>query len=184
MTVDSERLNLGCGTDIRPACVNLDKAALPGVDVVHDIEVFPFPFKDGQFEEIYAKDILEHVEYIPVLKELHRIMKPGGRLEILAPHFTSMNFWSDPTHKHAFAVRTFSFFARDNPNFKWEGRSYYFDFSFSKIAFVRITFPRHFPWDRINEWLVNLHPKLQMVYELTMWSRLFPAENVHVGIVK
>jgi hypothetical protein len=32
-----KRLNLGCGRDVRPNWVNLDRVSLPGVDVVHDI---------------------------------------------------------------------------------------------------------------------------------------------------
>ena len=180
---EMKKLNLGCGNDILDGYVNLDTASLKGVDVVHDIESLPLPFIDGEFGEILAKDIIEHVEYIPVLKELHRIMKPGGKLIITSPHFTSCNFWSDPTHKHAFAVRTFSFFARESPNLSID-RSYYFDFTFSKIETVKITFPRHFPWDRINQWLVNIHPDVQMLYELTAWSRLCPAENVYVELVK
>lgn len=179
-----KKLNLGCGYEILEGYVNLDKAQLKGVDIVHDIEKLPLPFKDNEFDEIRCKDILEHVEYIPVLKDLHRILKVGGKITIMSPHYTSTNYWSDPTHRHAFAVRTFSFFAKENPNFKYDQRSYYFDFSFSKVEKVKITFPRHFPWDRINQLLVNIHPKIQMIYELTMWHSLFPAENVEVILVK
>lgn len=178
------RLNLGCGKDIFDGYINLDIVALNGVDVVHDLNKLPLPFKDNEFEEIYAKDIIEHLEYIPLMKELHRILQPRGKLIIKSPHYTSLNFWTDPTHKHAFAVRTFSFFAKENPNLPNIDRSYYFDFQFSKIESVKITFPRHFPWDRINEWLVNIHPKVQVFYELTMWHSLFPAENVCCELVK
>src|SRR5436309_921097 len=74
------RLNLGSGTDVREGYVNLDIAALPGVDVVHDLSRLPLPFEDAQFEEVLCKDILEHLDYVPVLRELHRIIRPGGRL--------------------------------------------------------------------------------------------------------
>ena len=37
------KLHLGCGTDIRAGWVNLDCAKLPGVDIVHDLNVLPLP---------------------------------------------------------------------------------------------------------------------------------------------
>jgi ubiquinone/menaquinone biosynthesis C-methylase UbiE len=179
------KLNIGAGNDILPGYVNLDIAKLPGVDIVHDVNKLPLPFQDNTVDEAYAKDIIEHIqEYHLLLKDLHRIMKPGATLKIMSPHFTSCNGPSDPSHCHVFAVRTFSFFCRENPNFDWESRKYYYSFSFSRLQSVRITFPKHFLWDRINEFVVNIHPKVQMFYELTGWSRLFPAENIVVVMVK
>ena len=109
------KLNLGCGENIKEGWVNLDSAALPGVDVTHDIEKIPFPFKDGEFDEILCRDVLEHVEYIPTLRELHRILKPGGVLRIQVPHFTSRNNFVDPTHRRMFSISTFDFFAAGTP---------------------------------------------------------------------
>ena len=78
-----KKLNLGCGEDIKAGWVNLDFIKLPGVDVVHDIEKPPFPFKDEEFDEILAQDTMEHIwNMIPVMKDLYRILKPGGKLTI------------------------------------------------------------------------------------------------------
>ncbi|MBX4210680.1 class I SAM-dependent methyltransferase, partial [Candidatus Parcubacteria bacterium] len=104
------KLNLGSGTDIRAGWVNLDSAKLPGVDVVHDIQKLPLPFKDGEFDIILCRDILQHVDYTPILKDLYRILRPGGKLIIRVPHFTSKNNVIDPTHRSTFSVRTFDFF--------------------------------------------------------------------------
>ena len=178
------KLNIGAGRDIKPDYVNLDIAALPGIDVVHDINKLPLPFNDSVCDAVYAKDVLEHVDYIPLLKDLYRIMEPGAKLTVFVPHWTSTNMYTDPQHKHFFAIRTFGFFCKESPYLKSVDRSYYTDFHFSSLK-ARITFPRHFgPLSWLNEWLVNIHPKVQVLYELTMWSRLFPAEDISAVLVK
>ena len=181
--VSAERLNLGCGTDIRSGWVNLDVAALPGVDVVHDLDELPLPFEDASFDAIAAKDVLEHLDWIPVLRELHRILRPGGRVAVMSPHFTSPAVWVDPTHRAAFSIQTFEFFARDG---RFGGRDYYFDFSFERIERQRITFHRYRaqPWNYLVEPLVNRSRAAQTYYEETFLARLFPASNVEVTLVK
>lgn len=178
------KINLGAGNDIKEGYVNLDCFKLPGIDIVHDLNVLPLPFKDNSVDEVYAKDVLEHVDYIPLLKDLHRIMKPGATLVAFVPHWTSCNQFTDPQHRNFFAVRTFQFFCSDKVYMKSVDRSYYSDFHF-KSHKVRITFPRHFgPLSWLNEWLVNLSPVTQMLFELTAWSRLFPAENIFAVLVR
>jgi SAM-dependent methyltransferase len=177
------RLNLGCGTDIRPGYVNLDSVALPGVDVVHDIAELPLPFDDATFDEVLCRSILEHLDYIPVLRDLHRILAPGGRLVVVGPHFTARNVYVDPTHRTAFSIETFQFFVRDGD---YADRAYYFDFHFSrqdeaKIRFIRT---RMEAWNHVVEPLVNRSPAWQRFYEATFLSRLFPASEVEVTLVK
>src|SRR5215469_13722542 len=82
------KINFGCGTDIREGWINLDVAALPGVDIVHDLNQLPLPFDSETAEQILSLDILEHLDYIPFLKECHRILRPGGQVHISVPHFT------------------------------------------------------------------------------------------------
>lgn len=180
-----KKLNLGCGGDIKEGYINLDSKKLPGVDVVWDIEKLPLPFQNEEFDEILANDILEHVEYIPVLKDLHRILKQGGKLAIRVPHFTSKNNFADPTHKKMFSVFTFDYFVK-NPSFG-KVREYYFDFHFDRAASSRIIFEKSSRWflyNRIVEPLVNFNFKTKYLYEAAAWCRLFPAENIIVELIK
>ena len=81
-------LNIGCGNDKRDNCINLDTRKEVEPDVVWNIEQIPFPFPDNYFDEIIAKDIIEHLPFAKiraVLKELHRILKPGGKIYIQVP---------------------------------------------------------------------------------------------------
>ncbi len=57
-----KKLNLGCGLNHREGYVNLDAVKLPGVDVVHDLNKMPYPFKTNQFDEIICQHLLEHLD--------------------------------------------------------------------------------------------------------------------------
>lgn len=177
-----KKLNLGCGKKIKEGWVNLDSVDLSGVDVVHDIEKLPLPFGDGEFDEIICDNILEHVEYIPVLRDLYRILKPGGQLKIRVPHFSSHTSFGDPTHRKFFSSITFEFFV-NNARFQKE---YYFDFHFSKITYLKIKFfKKGLFWpNRLIEPLVNLNCKAQCLYESTFLCRLIPANDIVVELIK
>lgn len=180
-----KKLNLGCGTNILLGWVNLDISALPGVEVVHDIEKLPLPFGNEEFAEILCQDVLEHVEYIPVLRDLHRLMAPSGTLTIRVPHFTSQHNFIDPTHKKMFSIDTFDFFVKNS--FQQDGRGYYFDFAFSKCREKKIIFEHGsilFFLNYLVEPLINSSPRVQKIYEGSFLSRLFPAINIMVTLVK
>jgi len=177
----SRRLSVGCGHDAREDWTNLDLAPLPGVDVVHDLDDIPLPFPDAAFDYIECIDILEHVRELPdVLREIHRITAPGGIVHIEGPHFTSSTWPTDPTHRRAFAINTFEFFAHGSLH----ERDYYFDFAFAKVRTRRIGFQKvwFLPWNTPMEWLVNQHRKLQGFYEASFLARLFPAHKVVVEL--
>lgn len=109
------KLNIGCGKDIRRGIenwVNADYHKLPGVDMVCNIRK-PLPFKDNEFEFVLCSHIIEHItpeEKIPVITELWRITKAGGRIEIMCPNYTDMNAYTDPTHLSFWTVHTFDYF--------------------------------------------------------------------------
>ena len=176
-----KQLNLGCGADIRKGWVNLDIAALPGVDVVHNLDNLPLPFADNEFDHIRAQDILEHLEYIPVLKEIHRILKPSGTLHIRVPHFTSRYNFNDPTHKKMFSSKTFDFFVEGASH----GREYYFDFHFSNSLATRIQFEKGiYFYNYAVEPIVNLSKQTRTIFEATFMSRLFPAGMMEITLQK
>lgn len=177
-----KKLNLGCGHDVRQGWINLDIASLPGVDVVHDISSIPLPFSNEDFDHILCLDVLEHLEYIPVLEDLHRILKPGGTIRIQVPHFTSRYNFNDPTHKKMFSAATFHFFVKNNKHL----RDYYFNFHFSEIVSSRIDFEKRaiLFYNYIIEPLINISEGSRRLYEATMLSRLFPAANITIELRK
>lgn len=184
--MEGRRLNLGCGTDIRPGWVNLDSSgAIPGVNVVHDIDRGNLPFRDGSFSAILARDVLEHVENpVETLRELHRVLASGGQLTVRVPHFTSRNNFIDPTHRTQFAIEWFDFFVASSR--RKQERPYYFDFVFQHRVEERITFENTSlatPFQPLMDWLVNLSRPVRVAYERTP-LRLMPADNIVVVLEK
>ncbi len=102
------KLNLGCGKDIRKGFINLDKRGFRGVDAVHDLDTYPYPFDANTFDVIVVRDILEHLEDPNrALGEIWRIGKPHAEVTIRVPHYCSRYVWADLTHKRGFSFSTF-----------------------------------------------------------------------------
>lgn len=101
------KLNLGCGKDIKPGYINLDIVDYGG-NQIHDINRFPYPFKDNTFEEIYASHVLEHLDnFNKTITELYRIAKPNCVIIVFAPFFLNTKYFGDPDHNIPFSIRTF-----------------------------------------------------------------------------
>jgi predicted SAM-dependent methyltransferase len=85
------KLHLGCGKRHIPGFVNVDIAAMPHVDLVADVRRLE-GVADGAAELVYASHVLEHFgrnEYMDVLREWHRVLKPGGILRLSVPDFAA-----------------------------------------------------------------------------------------------
>lgn len=106
-----KKLNLGSGNLIKEGYVNLDAARLPGVDVVHNLEEFPYPFESDTFDEVVLHHVIEHLsDTIKTMAEIHRISKNGAHIFITAPYFSHRGAFQDPTHKRFFTWQTFDYF--------------------------------------------------------------------------
>jgi ubiquinone/menaquinone biosynthesis C-methylase UbiE len=104
-------LDVGCGTDKIQGAIGLDRVKLEGVDVVHDLNNFPWPFEDESFDEIYMLDVIEHIDNtIKAMEEVHRLLKNGGKLFIRVIYWNHKYAFSDPTHVTFFSEITWEFF--------------------------------------------------------------------------
>jgi SAM-dependent methyltransferase len=106
-------IDLGCGENKVEGAIGVDEAALPGVDVVHDLLSFPYPFGENRAEEVYLRNVLEHFalsDIRKILREVHRMLLPGGVVHIHVPHVFSVAGWADPTHRTWFTFVSGEFF--------------------------------------------------------------------------
>lgn len=107
-------LDVGCGSQKLPGAVGLDRVAGAGVDVVHDLNQFPWPFSDGAFDEIRLSHVLEHLQdVLRTMEEIHRISRPDAQVFIWTPHFASMNSWTDPTHRQHLGYHSMDLFTKE-----------------------------------------------------------------------
>jgi len=91
----------------------MDKRRVDGVDIVHDLQIIPYPLPDECCVTILASHILEHLDprlMIDIMDELWRVMKPEGQLMIGTPYAGTPGFWQDPTHMNAFNEATWTYF--------------------------------------------------------------------------
>lgn len=98
-------LDVGCGSAKTRGAIGLDISADTDADIVHDLNVFPYPIEDASFDHVLMQDVLEHVrDPIRVVEELHRILRVDGRLQLRTPHFSSALAYGDPSHHHYFSA--------------------------------------------------------------------------------
>ena len=102
-------LDVGCGpVSKKEGSIGLDKRAAPHVDVVHDLNQFPYPFTDDEFDWVEMSHIIEHVDRpLNLMNEVHRIAKHGATVRIITPHYTSQLSYGDFEHFHHLGYITF-----------------------------------------------------------------------------
>lgn len=99
--VELLRLDLGCGQNKREGFKGVDIQAFEGVDIVADLRQ-KWPWADESVEEVHASHFVEHLtgeERVHFVNELWRVLKPGGKVTIVTPHWASSRAYGDVTHK-------------------------------------------------------------------------------------
>jgi SAM-dependent methyltransferase len=70
------------GFDLSPESLRLmrERARALGVNVPAFVSVMErVPFGDGTFDVVVGKSILHHVDVLDAMREVHRVLRPGGR---------------------------------------------------------------------------------------------------------
>jgi len=161
-------LDVGCGMSKLPGAVGMDNNPLVNPDVLHDLETIPYPFPDNEFDAIHCGQVLEHTrDIIPIMKELHRIGKPGVVVSISVPHFSGKTAFMDPSHRSFFGWPSFTYFTKD----------YFYTGARYEIVNQELTFSKLFIYTGIA-FVAN---KLPRFYEDYL-KGFFPARNLCVAM--
>ena len=170
-------LDLGCGTRRQPDSIGVDVNPNSAADVIANLDRFPYPFADNTFERIYCDGIIEHLgNVVQVMDELYRIARPGAHIIIITPYFTSVDAFSDPTHRHYFSARSFDYFTGNFPEYDFYAQRAHFakrrvEISFWPLPRLRGWHPQHLLG---AHWLANRYTS---IYERFL-AYLLPAQTI------
>lgn len=170
MTANLPRaLNLGCGLQKRPDCLNVDLRPVVEPDLVWDLDRRPYPLPRDHFQQVYAHDVVEHLADVQgFLEEVHGLLAPGGILEITTPHFSCSNSFTDPTHRHHLGYFSFDYFTEGDT------LSFYSSARFTIVDRLLVFHNRLH--DRLVARFANRHPAFyerRLTWLLPAWFLIF-----------
>lgn len=170
-------LDIGCGRNKLQGSIGLDQVALPGVDVVADLNK-RLPFAHEAFEVVYSDQVLEHIpKIVGLIEEIHRILIPGGIMVAHVPYFRSSWAAIDPTHIRQFTLNSLDYFVRGTyayEGYRFSDTNYsraerYLDVNYppSLLRFMFTEVARRWPNRFENSALSFLYPFESLTFVLT-----------------
>jgi SAM-dependent methyltransferase len=180
--VDLEKpsiLDFGCGLSKIPGSIGMDKNPRTKADILHDINVFPYPVASNSFDLIVCRHIMEHLQDIKaVMEELHRIGKPRAVVKITVPFFRSRWAYIDPDHRRFFTSLSFDYFVRGKELANYSYTDKWFDME--KVEYMTEMTYRRFSRFReaLNRLFLGFVNKRKMFYE-TYLAHIVPVDAIY-----
>lgn len=119
-------LDLACGDRKHDDYyIGVDIAETSSADIVYDLRQYPWPIESGTVDEINCSHYVEHIPhdihnpndsrdgFIQFFDEIYRILKPGGKVNITCPYYTSIRAYGDPTHCRYIGEWSFYYLSKD-----------------------------------------------------------------------
>jgi SAM-dependent methyltransferase len=152
-------LDVGCGINKFPGAIGIDRNPRTRADVICDLDHFPYPFRDSSFDQLRAVHVIEHVsDVIRTMEEFHRLVRPGGRIHIVTPHYTDFSSFCDPTHRWHLNSFSLRYFGEDNAGYGYYSAATVIENS------VRVKLLNLWKWLGF-EWLVNRSQRFRRFWE-------------------
>ena len=152
-------LDVGCGRNKYPGAVGIDRLPGTAADIVWDLDRFPWPVDASAFDQVRLIHVIEHVgDVMRTMEEIHRVLRPGGRVVMETPHYTDFSSWCDPTHRWHLNSYSFRYFGDDHAGF-----GYYSPVRFHEVS-IRVRLLAL--WRYLGlEALVNAWPRFRLFWE-------------------
>ncbi|MEM4270774.1 MAG: methyltransferase domain-containing protein [Candidatus Pacearchaeota archaeon] len=170
-----KKLNFGCGKDYRVGWINLDINKNVKADIYADAEK-KLDLDDNSFDLIILRHVIEHIhpeKFNFLLKELHRISKPNGRIKIWSPHFSCGITYREISHYTPisyFTIQDSELFQVIEKRFHFFRRSFPYNNRFAQII-TRILNP-----------LLSFFPNLSPLFYERFFCWLFPVEEIYFDL--
>ena len=168
-TGEGLKIELGCGPAKKNGYIGIDNVDLVGVDIVANLENgLPF-LPDNSVDSVYTSHFLEHVNnFEKLMAECFRVLKRGGRMDVVVPHFSNPYFYSDYTHRRFFGLYTFHYFSEQKHQLERKVPTFYTDIRFRVLSQYLGFFS---PFQKRNKWkkrigkIFNRNSYWQELYE-------------------
>lgn len=110
-----DKLNFGCGPDIKEGWDNADIQKSPDIQKSFDFNKFPYPLKKNQYKYVYISCLLEHIDFPEkVLNELWKSCKNDAIIEIIVPYYNNKSAYVAFDHIHFFSEISFYHFVKES----------------------------------------------------------------------
>jgi Methyltransferase domain. len=123
--VNELKLDLCCGDNKREGFFGIDIAQTISTDCVMDLTKYSWDIASESADEIHCSHYVEHIPhdinnpndkrdgFIQFMDEVYRILKPGGKVHIICPYYTSIRAFGDPTHVRYIGEWSFYYFNKE-----------------------------------------------------------------------
>jgi len=169
------KLHLGCGNNYKEGWVNVDFVG-DIADVHADLCMFPWPWEDNSVDEVFMEHVIEHFDRPEfVLKEIHRVLRPGGIVHMITPHMFSVSACSID-HKSFMSRVFFKNFIGPKDIHYWplQNNGCWFEEVSYRVKIIKQPFIQWTPFD----WIASRFP---FFWEKTAFGIFRPTEISWIG---
>ena len=121
------KIDVGCGNRRKKGYLGVDKYTKGKAHI--KATAYNLPFKSNSIEAIYCSHMIEHVPHPKteqVFSEFFRVLKSGGKLEILCPDFERMiEMWLEGDYEYRWGIGLIKIFGWE----RYSGDFHYTGFS-------------------------------------------------------
>jgi len=176
-------IELGCGQKSKQGRITVDKADLPNVNIVADIENCLSFLPDNCVDEIHCRSVLEHIEnFEDLIREIVKVLKKSGEAHVFVPHFSNPYYYSDYTHNRFFGLYTFYYFVDTERQLTRRVPNFYTDIRINIIS-RQLVFRSPFWLSRQIKkafgFLINCHRFFIEFYEQHL-CYIFPCHGIEI----